>query len=292
MRKLPPLKAVRVFEAAAERESFVAAAEELGVTQGAVSQQIKLLENFLGQRLFVREGRGVLLTDVGRRYHSAVRNALNILERETVRYVTPAAPSTIKLTVLPALASLWLVPRLAGFQKEHPKVQIQISADAEMIDFARSDFHVGIRYGAGDVGGCHAKNLGFDRMYPVCSPEFLREHPVATVDDLAECRLIHDTFWYDDWQRWIQQHAPFLVNHVAGQYFTHYSLAVDAARAGGGVLMAHERLLRDVLSKGELVPILDKSILSQQAYFIVYPERASHIAAVRGLAAWISEQFV
>jgi len=291
MRRLPPLNSIRAFEAAAERESFAAAADELGVTQGAVSQQIKILEDYLGQKLFIRAGRGVVLSDVGRRFHSVVRVALNALELETARYVTPKSASTIKFTVLPAIASLWLVPRLETFQKLRPNVQLQISADPEIVDFARSDFHIGIRYGSGHVEQCRSVNLGYDRLYPVCSPAYLAENPVAEASDLSRCRLLHDTFWHEDWDRWKKAYAPLVDSHVTGQYFTHYSLAVDVARAGGGILMAHERLLRNFLENGELVPVINQSIPSSMEYYVVYPMRVAHLGPVKDFAAWMTENF-
>lgn len=288
MRKLPPLNSIRVFEAAAEKESFAAAADELGVTKGAVSQQIRVLEEYMGQPLFDREGRGLNLNDTGRRYHSAVRNALNILERETARYISSQSPSMIRLSVLPAFASLWLVPRLGEFQKLRKNVEFQLSADAAMVDFNRSDCHIGIRYGLGDVHRCYHKSLGYDQLFPVCSSAYMQKMNINTIEDIAHCRLLHDTYWQDDWPTWAAVHNVDLPNLSTGQHFSHYSLAVDAARSDAGIVMAHKRLLSDILSSGELVPVSDRQVQSQHPYYVVHPERVSHLSNVKEFVSWLS----
>ncbi len=286
-RRLPPLNAVRAFEVAAEHESFAVAAGELGVTKGAVSQQVRALEDYLGSPLFVRRARGLRLTDAGRQYHSAVRSSLNTLERATARFVPPRTRATLKLSVLPAFASMWLVPRFTDFQARHANIDVQLSANAEIVDFDRGDVQVGIRYGTGGMRGGGVHSLGRDRLFPVCAPAYADARGLRTPADLAGCRLLHDTYWQDDWRRWAEAAGIDLPNRHTGQYFTHYSMAADAARAGAGVLIGHERLLAPALAAGELVRLPGPDIAATDAYYVVYPPRCAHVAAVNDFVAWL-----
>ena len=288
---MPPLKAVRYFELAAEFESFSRAAADLRVSKGAVSQQITQLEQYLGVPLFSRTGRGVPLTDAGRRYHSAARNAFNILETETERVAGSRVRGHLKLTVLPAFASLWLVPRLPAFQDSAAHLDIVISAEAEVVDFAKSDAHIGIRYGAPAQSGGKATVLGQDELTPVCTPGYAKLHKIRTAEDLSRCVLLHDTYWPDDWPRWLTEAGIADRLGGDGQFFTHYSMAIDTARAGGGVAMGHRLLLRDMIDRGELVCPLEGTIRSLHPYVVVVPDSAAHLDVVKRFRNWLVESF-
>lgn len=290
-RLLPSLKAVRYFESAAEHESFVRAAEDLRVSKGAVSQQIKLLEQYLGVTLFRRTGRRITLTDVGRRYHSSVRNSFNILEKETERIVGSKVRGQLKITVLPAFASLWLVPRLSEFQRLMPHIDIIVSADAEMIDFSRTDMHLGIRYGTPESDGLTATYLGHDTLTPVCTAEYARKHALREPADLSRCTLLHDTFWSDDWTRWLSEAGVASSLGGDGQFFTHYSMGVDIALSGGGIAMGHKLLLENRLTGGELICPLKETIIAQQGYYVVTPDRAAHLNYVNRFRDWLLSSF-
>jgi LysR family glycine cleavage system transcriptional activator len=290
-RTIPPLKAVRYFELAAEHESFAAAADHLRVSKGAVSQQIKQLEQFLGISLFRRTGRRVVLTDAGRRYHSAVRSAFNILEKETERLAGSRVRGQLKITVLPAFASLWLVPRLPGFQQSMPHIDIIVSADAEMVDFSRSVAQLGIRYGTRDTDGLTSIRLGLDMLSPVCSPEYADRLAIRSPKDLSRCLLLHDTYWFDDWTRWLSMAGVTGSTGGDGQFFTHYSMAIDTARAGGGIAMGHKLLLRDLASRNELVYPLEQEIPAQQGYFVVVPDKSAHLDYVKRFRSWLTTSF-
>ncbi|WP_299626573.1 LysR substrate-binding domain-containing protein [Pelagibius sp.] len=288
---MPPLKAVRYFELAAEFESFSRAAADLRVSKGAVSQQITQLEQYFGVPLFSRTGRGVTLTDAGRRYHSAARNAFNILETETERVAGSRVRGHLKLTVLPAFASLWLVPRLPAFQASAAHLDIVISAEAEVVDFAKSDAHIGIRYGAPAQGGLKATVLGQDALTPVCTSGYAELHNIRTAEDLSRCVLLHDTYWPDDWPRWLTEAGIADRLGGDGQFFTHYSMAIDTARAGGGVAMGHRLLLRDMIDRGELVCPLEGTIHSLHPYVVVVPDTAAHLDVVKRFRNWLVESF-
>lgn len=290
-RLIPSLKAVRYFELAAEHESFARAADDLRVSKGAVSQQIKQLEQFLGISLFRRIGRRVTLTDAGRRYHSAVRNAFNILEKETERVAGSRVRGQLRITVLPAFASTWLVPRLGGFQKSLPHIDIIVSADAEMVDFSRSDAQLGIRYGTTESDELTATSLGRDALLPVCAPTYAETMAIRRPEDLTRCLLLHDTFWSDDWVRWLSMAKVTGSLGGEGQFFTHYSMAIDTARAGGGIAMGHRLLLRDFIARGELVCPLEQTIAAQQDYFVVVPDKAAHLDYVKRFRNWLVAAF-
>lgn len=290
-RLIPPLKAVHYFELAAEYESFVRAAEDLNVSKGAVSQQVKILEQYLGLAMFRRTGRQVTLTDAGRRYHSAARNAFNILEKETERVVGSRVRGQLKITVLPAFASLWLVPRLSEFQNAMPHIEIIVSADAEMVDFSRSDAQLGIRYGTADTDGLAAIPLGHDTLLPVCTAAYAEKHSIREPADLAGCLLLHDTFWSDDWTRWLTKAGVTGSLGGDGQFFTHYSMAIDTARSGGGIAMGHRLLLSDLIERKELVCPLAQTITAAQEYFVVVPDKAAHLNYVNRFRDWLSASF-
>ncbi|MEM7225847.1 MAG: LysR substrate-binding domain-containing protein [Pseudomonadota bacterium] len=288
---MPSLKAVRYFEIAAEFESFSRAAEELRVSKGAVSQQVNHLEQYLGVSLFRRTGRRVTLTDAGRRYHSAARNAFNILETETERVAGSRVRGQLKLTVLPAFAALWLVPRLPEFQKSAAHLDIVISAEADVVDFTKSDVHIGIRYGATSQSGLKATVLGHDDLMPVCTSRYAEDHRIRTAEDLSRCVLLHDTYWSDDWPRWLTEAGVADRLGGDGQFFTHYSMAIDTARAGGGVAMGHRILLRDMIDRGELVCPLEGTIRSVHPYLIVVANNAAHLDIVKRFRNWIVQSF-
>lgn len=294
-RRIPPLKAVHYFEVAAEYESFSRAAEDLLVSKGAVSQQISQLEQYLGVALFRRVGRRVMLTDTGRRYHSAARNAFTILETETDRIIGARRRGSLKVTVLPAFASLFLVPRLPEFQAAEKHLDIAIAAEAELVDFTRSDAHIGIRYGAvpaaGAPGGLTGRALGHDQLTPVCTPAYAARHGIREPADLARAVLLHDTYWSDDWPRWLT--AAGMADQLGGegQFFTHYAMAIDTARADGGIAMGHRLLLRDLIDRGDLICPLDISIPSRHPYVIVVPEQAAHLDHVKRFRRWLVSAF-
>ena len=290
-RLFPSLKAVRYFELAAEHESFVRAADDLRVSKGAVSQQVKKLEQFLGVSLFRRTGRRVTLTDAGRRYHSAVRNAFNILEKETERIAGSRVRGQLKITVLPAFASMWLVPRLSDFQKTMPHIDIVVSADPEMVDFTRSDAQLGIRYGTTDADGLTATYLGRDALSPVCTPEYAETMNITRPADLSRCLLLHDTYWSDDWTRWLSEAGVAGSLGGDGQFFTHYSMAIGTARAGGGIAMGHQQLLRDLIARQELVCPLEQTITAEQGYFVVVPDKSAHLDYVKRFQNWLTASF-
>ncbi len=291
VRRLPPLRAVAYFEAVAERKSLVAAAGRLGVTKGAVSQQIRQLEVYLGLALFDRSGRSLELTDAGQRYYVAAQACLEGLERATERLSRLRQRRSLRITVLPAFAALWLVQRLRLFQDLHPDLDIEVSSDAALVDFSRSDAHLGIRFGPGAAAGLSTTPLALDRLSPVCSPDYARRMGLSVPADLLRCRLLHDTYWHDDWQRWGAGVGLPLSDGQEGQYFSLYSVAIEAARAGGGLAMGHDILVEPLVRRGELIRPFAEGIQAAQPYSLVRPRRSDNLASVRDFEDWITAAF-
>src|SRR6266702_1796784 len=189
----PSLTALRAFETAARTLSFTAAADELNQTQGAVSHQVSTLEARLGLKLFVREARGLKLTEAGQKYLPLVKDALDRL-RTAEDLIRPIRPSVLTITVSPNFASKWLVPRLGGFSVTHPNHDLRISASLQHVDFTREDIDLAVRHGNGDWPELHVTRLCAEELFPACSAALLQRGPqIRTPADLAGHVLIHDS---------------------------------------------------------------------------------------------------
>jgi LysR family glycine cleavage system transcriptional activator len=271
--RLPPHTAVRAFEAAARHGSFARAAEELFVTPAAVAQQIKTLETWAGGALFERHSQGIRLSAHGRRALPALSAAVDQLGLavQALRHETQTAArrSTLQVAALPAVAQLWLSPRLSKLKAALPGVQVSVTALEQPPNFRREPFDLGLFYArAGEhietAVGVQAIPLVRDRLLPVCSPRLqqaLHSGRPRSLDDLTEllarCGGLHDTVWRDDWQRWLQAVSPSVTSAeaeamAAGPDFSLYSLALQAALDGEGVLMGRERLVAPLLAQGKL----------------------------------------
>jgi LysR family glycine cleavage system transcriptional activator len=271
--RLPPHTAVRAFEAAARHGSFARAAEELFVTPAAVAQQIKALETWAGGALFERHSQGIRLSAHGRRALPALSAAVDQLGLavQALRHETQTAArrSTLQVAALPAVAQLWLSPRLSRLKAELPGVQVSVTALEQPPNFRREPFDLGLFYArAGEriesAAGTQAIPLVRDRLLPVCSPRLREPLPSGrprTLEDLAQllqrCGGLHDTVWRDDWQRWLQAVRPGSTAGeaealAAGPDFSLYSLALQATVDGEGVLMGREHLVAPLLAQGKL----------------------------------------
>ena len=202
-RRLPPLNALKAFEAAARHESFTRAAEELSVTQGAVSHQVKALEAALGVKLFNREPRRLVITGAGRDYLVVVRDALDRIAAGTDRLLQRQNAGVLTVSTSPNFAAKWLVHRLGRFAEAHPAIDLRVSATLQHIDFAREDVDVAVRHGDGTETGLHITRLYAEELFPVCSPALLSgEHPLRKPADLAHHSLLHLDH-RQDWSKWL-----------------------------------------------------------------------------------------
>ena len=288
-----PLNALRVFEACARHGSFLNAAEELGVTPGAVSRQIKGLEAELEVRLFDRFNRAVRLTAAGERLAVGVRQGLSTLQ-SAVDAVRSRRDAPLVVTVLHSLAARWLVPRLHDFQRRYPDVQIMVAASDQPADLARDNIDVALRLGRGPYPGLHATLLFDTVMIPVCSPGFVRMYgPFDHPDDLAGAPLLHDVLMLPeepDWADWLAAAGATRVDPRPGPRFSNTYLAMEAALADRGIAFAHRAVVIDDLASGRLVQPFELSIPSPFSHWILsLPEKAGQ-PNIRRFRAWLLAQ--
>jgi LysR family glycine cleavage system transcriptional activator len=289
-RRLPPLNALRAFEAAARHLSFTRAAEELHVTQAAVSHQVKALEERLGVLLFRRLNRALLLTDAGQAYLPAIRDAFDAIAQATRRLKAQETTGTLTVTTLDSFAAKWLVPRLGRFRARHPEIDVRISTSGGLVDFAREDVDLGIRYGRGAYPGLHAVRFLTEEFFPVCSPALVAgDKPLETPADLRHHTLLHDNMRLD-WRMWLMAAGVEGVDPTRGPAFSLSSLVVQAAVDGQGVALGRSALVADDLAAGRLVRPFTVSLPADFAYYIVYPAPAARQPKIVAFRDWLLEE--
>jgi LysR family glycine cleavage system transcriptional activator len=296
MKRLPPLNSLRVFESAARHLSFTKAAEELHVTPGAVSQQIKALEDFIGTPVFRRHKRTLLLTDEAQAGLPVLREGFEKLA-EAARLIAARADSgKLTVSVAPSLAAKWLVPRLDRFHQRFPDVDVWVSADMDVVDFSVDDVDVAIRYGPGGYSNLEVEHLMAESIVPVCSPGLMiGAHPLKSPHDLAHHTLLHDGSPDQDescptWPMWLKAAGVTSVDGTRGPKFNQSSLVIEAAVAGKGVALAKSQLALADLEAARLVIPFDMTTPSAFAYYIVHPQSRSASPAVKAFKAWLHEE--
>ena len=286
LRRLPPLNGLKAFEAAARSESFTRAAEELNVTQGAVSHQVKALEATLGLRLFNRERQRLVLTELGREYLGVVRDALDRIAVGTDRLVQRQSSGVLTVTTSPDFAAKWLVNRLGRFAESHPVIDLRVSATPHHIDFAREDVDLAVRHGDGKWAGLDAVRLCSEVLFPVCSPKLVSgRNRIKTASDLLKFPLLRLDDW-TTWTRWFE--AAGVTDPVAhGPVLNRASMLIDAAVDGQGIALARTTLAAWDLINGRLVRPFDVSLRLSNTYWIVCPKVASSIPKVAAFRKWL-----
>ena len=286
-RRLPPLGGVRAFEAAGRRRSFTRAADELHVTQAAISHQVRQLEDWLGVPLFHRRNRAVDLTEAGQDYLAAASLALDVLGQATARLIEREAAGILTVSVLPSFAARWLVPRLGDFRLRHPEIDVRIAARNELADFARDDVDVAIRYGAGGWPDVAAIRFLEEELFPVCSPRLLEgELALRTPADLRRHVLLHDDS-REDWRNWLLLAGVRDVDPTRGPMISDASMVLQAAIEGQGVALARSGLSAAELAAGRLVRPFPQALKARFAYFLVAPERTMERPKVRAFVDWV-----
>ncbi len=286
-RRLPPLNALRAFEAAARHLSFTQAAGELNVTQAAISHQVKALEERLGVVLFRRLNRALLLTDAGQAYLPAVRAAFDQIAEATERLYAQEARGTLTVSVLPSFAAKWLVPRLGRFRDACPEIDVRVSPSLHLVDFSREDVDVALRYGRGDWPGMRIDRLMTEDIFPVCSPRLLDgPNPLRAPADLARHTLLHDED-HGSWRMWLAAAGVDGVDPTHGTVFTDSGMLVQAAVEGQGVALARSALAAADLAAGRLVKPFDVTLPASFAYYVVCPEASAERPKVRAFRDWV-----
>jgi LysR family glycine cleavage system transcriptional activator len=288
---LPPLTAVRAFEAAARHQSFTKAAEELGMTQAAVSYQVKVLEDRLGKSLFQRLPKKVELSETGRRLAPAVASAFQGLHAAFAE-LRETDDAVLAVTVVHTFATNWLVPRLGTFQQRHPEIAVRIDLSARNVDFTSEDFDLGIRGGRGKWPGLQAHQLIPIAFSPLCSPDFMARHgPWSSPADMLKAPRLdaHDEWW----RLWCQAAN---IPHTPPAVPSHGSLDVQsllgtAAIAGQGVAVLMPAFFAADLAAGRLVQPFPLMASDGTAYWLVYPEARKNVRKIRAFRDWILGEF-
>jgi LysR family transcriptional regulator, glycine cleavage system transcriptional activator len=288
-RRLPPLNALKAFEAAARSESFTRAADELNVTQGAVSHQVKALEETLGLKLFNRERQRLIITEAGREYLAVVRDALDRIALGTERLLQRQSSGVLTVSTSPDFAAKWLVMRLGRFVEAHPDIDLRVSATTHYADFAREDVDVAIRHGDGNWPGLDVTKLYSERLFPVCSPKLaLGRNRITKASDLLKFPLLR----LEDGKNWKRLfEAAGVTDAVApGPVLNRASMLIDAAIDGQGIALARTALVAWDLINGRLVRPIDATLRMANTYWIVCPKAASAVPKIARFRDWVLAQ--
>lgn len=296
IRRLPPLNALRAFEAAARHGSFARAADELAVTPAAVSQQIRLLEGDLGLDLFLRLPRGLVVTEAAKRALPELGKGFAHLARavEDVRGGSLKGPLVI--SVIPSFATLWLVPRLGPFVTAYPDIEVTVRAEMRNVDFTREDVDLGIRYGKGVYPGLDTRLLLTEEVFPVCAPSLLSgPKPLRRIDDLRHHVLLHDRQLSGEepslyWRHWLRDAGVSGFDGDRGPGFTDSTMLMEATRNGMGIALGRSALAADDLATGHLVRPFTLSRPADYAYYVVVPEGHAANPRVRVFLEWLQEE--
>ena len=292
-RRLPPLNALRAFEAAARHLNFSRAADELAVTPGAVSQQIQNLEDYVGAALFKRTPKGLLLTDAAQTALPALREAFDRLAEAASLLTAAVDGRRLTVTVAPSFAAKWLVPRLGRFEAQHPQVDVWLSAGMEVVDFASGEIDLAIRYGTGRYPGLEVVKLMSETVIPVVSRELLETNPLSEPADLANHVLLHDGSpdaddSCPDWAMWLAARGIKGVDGTRGPRFNQSSLVIEAAVGGRGVALAKRALAQADLDAGRLIAPMQIETDVDFAYFVVHPKAKGRLPQVKAFVSWVT----
>lgn len=285
-RRLPPLNSLPSFEAVARLLSFSRAADELGVTHGAVSRAVRNLEDQLGVRLMIRATRSVRLTPAGVSFAADVSDVLERLAAAAA-VVTGQASSIVNVSTIDSFAARWLMPRLPRFRLLHGDIDVRVSMSERLADFVGDGIDLAIRCGGGRYPGLTSELLMTEQHFPVCSPTLLRRRPpLRSPADLVNHTLLHDVFTVD-WTIWLRSAGIEHAQSRRGPTFLSSDHAIQAAIRGEGVVLGRSALVGDELAAGHLVRPFELSLPANFAYYAVYPARALKRASVKAFRDWL-----
>lgn len=294
-RNIPSLQSLSCFDAAARHESYTRAAQELSLTQGAVSRQIAALEGFLGVALFRRTRHGVALTASGADYARQIAPRLQALERDTLDAMSRQGSSgSIALAAVPTFATRWLLPRLPALTASHPELLVHLETRTRAFLFTDSGFDAALYSGTpeqvGNWAGTRAIRLLDEEVVPVCAPALLGARAELSPAELAELPLLQQSTRPDAWRQWfeaLEVEAPFA---LSGPRFELYSMTAAAAACGLGLALVPRQLFEPELARGELVVACPRTLKSGRAYHLVMPERGEIRPALAAFADWLQAQ--
>ena len=294
-RKIPSLQALACFDAAARHESYTRAAQELALTQSAVSRQITSLEQYLGQALFRRTRHGVALTERGSAYARQIAPRLQALERDTLEAMSgQGGQQTLLLAAVATFASRWLIPRLPDLLRAHPQLVVHIETRTRPFLFADTDFDAALYAGTPQQirnwAGTRATLLLQEDLVPVCAPQLLPGGHMRSPAELAVMPLLQQSTRPEAWRQWFQRAEIPTTSALAGPRYEVFSMTVAAAVHGMGVALVPRLLIAPELASGQLVQACAHALMGERAYYLVTPEHRDIKPALQRLQAWLEQQ--
>jgi len=296
MNRLPPLKSLQAFESAGRHLSFTHAAEELNVTPGAVSQQIRHLEDFLGIQLFKRMNRSIVLTDAGQLFLPLIAAGFENFHEAVTRLRQHGDHGPLTITSAPSFVSKWLIPRLSRFKSLHPDIDVRIDTSDRLVDFSREDIDVGIRFGDGVYPELETVFLFAFDLIPVCSPELLSaERQLRDVSDLKHFTLLHSNYdeldpGWPDWSMWLKVVEADDVDADHGIYFNQSDQLFQAALDGQGIALLANVMAEPEIAAGRLVQPFSARLPVKMNYHLVTSPQKSTSAKVAAFRQWILDE--
>lgn len=291
-RVLPSLPSLTIFEAAARHLSFTRAAEELNLSQSAVSKQIQSLEFFLGLLLFERIRQRIVLTEAGQSYLTHVREALEILESATMEALAfQGGGGVLNIATLPTFGSRWLASRIGRFSARHPRIALNLTARIWPFDLVEENIDVAIYFGEKPWPGGPSDHLMEEEVVPVCAPSLIAPSGlVRSVADLGRITLLHHRARPRLWKDWLQKAGEVTVNPFRGVRFEQFEMIIQAALSGMGIAIVPRFMIEAELANNILVMPFGQPMKSPESYYLVYPERKSNLPAVQLFRQWLLDE--
>lgn len=285
-----PLRSISVFHAVARSTSISKAAEELAVTPSAVSQQIRVLEEYLGTTLLTKAGRRIKLTEAGERYFEMISEKVEQISEATDRLRGHHAVASLRVRATPTFSTKWLLPRLQRFLDRNPQLEVRLDGTNEPTDFRREDVDIEIRHGEGNWPGLFVEGIARETFVPICAPSFLRELPIP-IEKIVDHRLIHSVKSQVQWEAWLSSAGVNQGSRWRRVLFDRSHMAIDAAVAGMGIALESTLMMWRELQEGRLVcPVADPPEVIRVTQWIVCPHDHLRHSKVRAFNAWIKEE--
>jgi DNA-binding transcriptional LysR family regulator len=289
--RIPPLKSIIAFESVARTRSVNRAAEELGLTASAVSHQLSNLESIIGQPLFQRSGRGLVLTPVGERYLADVTGSLADLSRATERASSRTEVDILRVHSSPSFGLMWLLPRLSSFQEANGDIQLNLACSYENVSFSNGFYDLDIRHGYGNWDNLEVKTLRGEFIAPLAAPAYLARHPVGAPAELLEHRLIYSESPLVQWKQWFGRTGVSAAHKTFDFSFDRSYMSLETAALGLGIALESVMLASARIREGALVPVFDASFAVEVgAHHLVYPTQNAELPRVARFVAWIEHE--
>ncbi|WP_334189028.1 transcriptional regulator GcvA [Noviherbaspirillum sp.] len=288
LRRLPNLAALRAFEAAARHQNFSRAADEIHVTHGAISHQVRALEEELGVALFARHGKRLAITPEGEQFAATLRRALGEIAVAADALAASSKQKRLTITALPSFAARWLAPRIGRFIELHPELEVILQSSNHLVDFTREAVDVGIRFGGGIYPGLTVEKVMGDYYYPVASPGFNGGKLPTTLQALAGSPLLRSDL--EPWVPWFRAAGVDFREPTGGLVFEDSSMLVRAAAEGHGIALARHAIALAELESGELVRLFDIAVPCPQSYYLVCRPGALQKPQVQAFRAWLIDE--